>query len=109
MATKRLPGNFETSMEFTNINIGYHGAKILFNCSLDCRMTLEGKRLAKHDHCFLKFVMFKGNVSIREEDCVNRFRSHLRNGTIQKHEYKIKEPGFYTFKLVVHFVSLLCY
>ena len=103
MATRRIPGNFEMTLKFEDIEIDYHEAKVYFNCSIDCRLDQDGKKLAKHDHCFLRFVLQKYNAtskayeSVREEDCVNTYRHNLRNGTIQQHGYKISDPGTYTF------------
>ena len=62
MAPRRIPGNFEVTLEFNDIHITYHDAKVKFNCSVDCRMGgADSKRLAKHDHCFLKYVLRKWN------------------------------------------------
>ena len=97
MSTRRIAGNFETKIQVDNVIIDYFDAKISFNCSVDCRMDSAGKQLAKHNHCFMKFVIMKGNETVRDTDCVSRYRSKLRNGTIQKHQYNLREPGNYTF------------
>lgn len=103
MANRRIPGDFEAILKFENITINYHEAKIKFNCSIDCRMEVNGSRLAKHDHCFLRMVVQKYNAtadafqSVREVYCVNAYRQKLRDGSVRNHEYDIDEPGLYTF------------
>ena len=103
-ATRRMPGNFEITAEFKEVEIDYHDAKFTFNCSLDCRMSSDGKRLAKHDHCFLRFAlqMFNGTSgsydSIFEQDCVSKYRQNLRDGTIMNHAYPIRQKGIYNFR-----------
>jgi len=102
MATKRLPGNFETTISFHDIPIDYYDARIFINCSVDCRITAGESKLAKHDHCYLKMIILKNNETIKDIDCVSKYRSQYRNGTIRKHHFPLKGPGSYTFKVFFH-------
>ena len=98
VATKRLPGNFDAELAFENVTITYYNASITLNCSLDCRMTPGGKRLAKHNHCYLKLYAFKDGKMIMDRDCVSHYQEKLRNGTERRHRLRLHGPGVYTFK-----------
>ena len=104
VATRRMPGNFEVTAVFKDVEIDYHDARFTFNCSVDCRMSADGKRLAKHDHCFLRFALQLYNetsryyASIFEQDCVSKYRQKMRDGTKMAHSYPIRKKGKYAFR-----------
>lgn len=106
MATRRIPGNFELGLMLEDITIDYYNAYLTLNCSLDCR--IDGKRLAKHDHCTLNFALQRWNTSsnqyytVREGDCVNQYRQYMRDGRVMKHTYPINEQGKYRLKALFH-------
>lgn len=103
LATHRFAGNFDSVLEFPDVHVDYINAKVSFNCSVDCRMTYTKKpKLAKHNHCYLKMTVKKGNKTMYTTDCVSRYYHYLRNGTVRHHEYRLREPGNYSFSALFH-------
>lgn len=97
IATARLPGNFEIQTDTMDFDVKYHAAKLSFKCSVNCKMSPTNNRLSKHDHCYLKFILKRNDEVIKAEDCVNRYRPQMRNGSIQSHSYDLSKPGKYRF------------
>lgn len=103
IATKRIPGNFETFLELKDLDISYYRSYIRFSCSIDCRINPSTNNFARNDDCFLRFSLTRGNgTTVRDVDCIRYGRHHQRNGTKMNHYYLISKPGRYTMRWTFH-------
>ncbi|XP_012558711.1 endosome/lysosome-associated apoptosis and autophagy regulator family member 2 [Hydra vulgaris] len=102
IATRRLPGSFETILEVIGVEIDYFNPVLTFSCSVDCRLNSNDSKLAKLSHCYLKYYVLKDGQPYFDGDCVDKYSSHLRNGTIFTHQHNLTFPGNYSFRFFFH-------
>ena len=104
METQQIPGNFELVMLSPELEIvKYPLARMLLKCSIDCRIGIDGLRLAKPEHCYLlySFQRWNSTLSVFETmitgTCSSR-KDHKRSGLVSSIVYNVYSKGKYRIR-----------